>query len=320
MKSKRSRKYFTITEKDEFKHILRKYPQYHNESWYFNFMDFNANVHLVTRVGFRLGEKELDVMLLLVVDGKKVEYFNTLKVDGFPSDEIYGDDKLKYECLEPLKKWRITYNGDKYEADILYKDRFTPYVYGSQEDPMETLKKYGMEILKIAASRHYEQGMNVTGVVKLKEKGQIKEERQINCYGHRDHSWGMRDWIKIDKWNWIACQFDDCTINSSRVEVIGKIIKQGFISTAKGHEQIIDVDVETEYGYEGKASVPKSSTFKIKTPTQQFTIISHTWTSFHLQRQTEQGFAEVHEQIVEFEMDGKKGYGISEYLKSTRYK
>ena len=130
---KKSRKFFSIKDKDEFKHIWKNFPQYHNESWYFNFMDFNTSVHLVTRVGFRLGEKEKDIMLLLVVDGKKEEIFNTVKVEGFPDDDIYGDENLKYECLEPLNKWRITFNYDKYEGDIVYEGRFTPYVYGSQE-------------------------------------------------------------------------------------------------------------------------------------------------------------------------------------------
>ena len=190
----------------------------------------------------------------------------------------------------------------------------------SQEDPREALKKYGMEILKVAASKHYEQGMNATGVVKFKENGQIKEEREITCYGHRDHSWGLRNWLLIDKWNWIACQFDDCTINSSRIELLGKIITQGFISTSEKHERVTDVEVETVYGFEGNDAVPKSSTFRITTPTEEFTIVSKTSKSMHIQRPTEQGITEVYEQIVKFEKNGVFGYGISEYMKSTRNK
>ena len=91
----------------------------------------------------------------------------------------------------------------------------------------------------------------------------------------------------------------------------------GFISTAEEHEPIIDVEIETKYGYEGKESVPKSSTFKITTPTRKYTIISDTWKSLYIQRPTERGLTEIHEQIVQFEMDGKKGYGISEYMIST---
>ena len=318
---KRSRSLIKIKEKDEFKHIWRNYPEHHNESWYFNFIDFSANVHVITRVGYRMGAKEIEVMFVLIVDRENdennEEYFNESKIEGFPEEDIYGDEKVKYECLEPMKKWRIRFDNQKFEVDVVLEGRFSPYIYMSHEDPMEALKKYGTEILKVAAQKHYEQGMNATGVIKLKEKGQIKEVRQINCYGHRDHSWGTRNWVLIDKWNWIACQFEHCTINSSRVEVFGKIIKQGFISTAEEHEPVIDVEVETEYGYEGKESVPKSSTFKITTPTRQYTIVSKTWKSLYIRRLWEQGLTEVHEQIVEFEMDGKKGYGISEYMIST---
>ena len=201
---KTSRRFFEIREKDEFKHEQRKYPEHHNESWYFNFIDFHANTYMVTRVGYRIGAKEVEIMLLLIVDGDTKEYFNRVKIEGFPKEDIYGDNKVKYECLELMKKWRITYNDEEFEVDVVFEERFKPYLYGSQEDPMETLKKYGMEILKVAATRHYEQGMNATGVVKLKEKGQVKEVRQINCYGHRDHSWGIRNWILIDKWNWMV--------------------------------------------------------------------------------------------------------------------
>ena len=314
---KTSRRVFEIREKDEFKHEQRKYPEHHNESWYFNFIDFHANIHMVTRVGYRMGAKELEVMLLLVVDGDTKEYFNLVKIEGYPKEDIYGDNKVKCECLELMKKWRITYNDERCEVNVVFEGRFKPYLYMSQEDPRETLKKYGMEILKVAATKHYEQGMNATGVVKLKEKGQVKEVRQINCYGHRDHSWGIRNWILIDKWNWMACQFDDCTINSARVEVFGKIITRGFISTAEKQEPVTNVEVETEYGHEGNESIPKSSSFKITTPTRQFIIKSNTCKSLYIQRPTERGLTEVYEQIVEFEMEGKKGYGISEYMKST---
>ena len=311
-----------ISEKDEFKHICRNYPEFHNESWYFNFIDFGTNTHGVTRVGYRIGAHEIETMFLLVFekddDQNNLKYLNRVQVDAFPENNIYGDDKIKYECLEPMNKWRLTFNDANFEVDVVCEGRFSPYIYMSQENPLEALKKYGMEILQVAATRHYEQGMKVTGVVRRKEKGQIKEERQINCLGHRDHSWGTRNWLLIDKWNWIACQFEDWTINASRVEVFGKIIEQGFISTAEGHERITNVEVKTEYGDGGNASIPKSSIFNITTPVRQFTLVSKTWKSLYLERPTDRGVTVIHEQIVHFEMGGKKGYGISEYMLSSR--
>lgn len=316
----RSRKMFKLKETDEYKHQWDNYQEHHNESWYFNAIDFQSKTHMITRVGYRLGAQEIETMVLLVIDEEIEEYFNKINIKDYPTDDIYGDSKVKFECLEPMKKWRITFDDEKYSADLIFEDRFTPYFYMSQESPADIIKKYGAELLKkllvVAASKHYEQGMNVSGIVKLKD---TNEERKINCYGHRDHSWGLRDWILIDKWNWIACQFDDCTINSARIEVFGKVITQGFISTTENHERVENVDVETEFGFEGNDSVPKKSTFKITTPTREFQIISKTSKSVYIKRPTERGLTEVYEQIVNFEMGNKKGYGISEYMKSERY-
>ncbi len=315
----RSRRMFQIKETDEYKHEWNSYKEHHNESWYFNFIDFQAKTHMVTRVGYRLGAQEMDTMVLLVIDEDIKEYYNRVNVEGFPSDDIYGDSKLKYECLVPMKKWRMTFDDENYNADIIFEERFVPYFYMSKEGPREIIKKYGPELLAklmaVAASKHYEQGMKVSGIVRSKD---TNEEHNINCFGHRDRSWGNRDYLLIDKWNWIACQFDDCTINSSRIEVFGHVITQGFISTAENQEQVTNVEVETEYGYQGNDSVPKKSTFKITTPTKELEIVSNTSISFYIHRPTEKGITEVYEQIVNFEMAGKKGVGISEYMKSTR--
>ncbi len=310
-----------ITEKDEFKHVWSRYPEHHNESWYFNAIDFQTNTHVITRVGYRMGMKELETMVLIILDkedeSKNLAYFNRIPIQGYPQDDVYGDNKVTFQCVDPMKKWRLTFNDERFEVNLLYEERFPPYIYMSQEDPAEALKKYGMEILKVAAQRHYEQGMKVKGVIKLKE-GRVKEERQLNCYGHRDHSWGTRDWVLIDGWNWVSCQFEDCTMNFTRVRALGKVFDQGFISTNSGHERVMTVDVETKFGFEGNPSVPKSSTFNITTPTRKLTIESKTWKSIYLARKMERGSTEVHEQIVHFDMDGRKGSGISEYMSSQK--
>ncbi|MHA1314152.1 MAG: DUF7064 domain-containing protein [Candidatus Helarchaeota archaeon] len=309
-----------ISEKDEFKHDFKidNYPEHHNESWYFNFIDFDANVQLVTRVSLEMGAKKSDVMLIIIIDRKTETYLNRLIIDGWPESDIYGDKRVKYECLEPMKKWHVTAKHRKFEVDVIFEARFPPFNYLSHEDPLEAFKKYGVEMLQVAAQQHYEQGMKVTGTVKIKEKREVKEVRQINCYGHRDHSWGTRDWVNIDRWNWISAQFDDCTINAARVEVFGKILTSGFISTSEGNEHVTNVEVTTECGYKDDERAPKSSTFKLTTKNRQVTLTSHTWKSLYLKRPSERGLTEIYEQIVNFEMDGKKGTGISEYMSSTK--
>ncbi|MBD3227122.1 MAG: hypothetical protein GF329_02955 [Candidatus Lokiarchaeota archaeon] len=319
-KSRRSLGLGKITEKDEFKHVWKRYPEHHNESWYFNALDFNSNTHIITRVGYRMGQKEIETMFIIILDrndeSKNLEYFNRLEIDLYPEDDLYGDDNITFECLEPMKKWRIIYEDNRFEVDLIFKERFSPFIYMSQEDPMKIIEKYGMEILKVAATRHYEQGMNVIGSVKLIENGQIKEERKIKTYGHRDHSWGTRDWVLIDGWNWVACQFDDFTMNFTRARALGKIIEQGFISTKKGHERVTNIEVETELGFNGDKKAPKLSKYIVTTPNRRFIITSKTWKSIYITRESDRGSTVVYEQIAQFELDGRKGFGISEYMSS----
>ena len=309
-----------ITDKDEFKHDFGniKYPDHHNESWYFNFIDFNAKVQMVTRTAIQMGKKEGNMMLLLIIDRKSDPYFNIWPIIGFPEGDVYGDKKVKYECLEPMKKWRITHRSRKYELDVIFEQRFPVFHGTAHQDPLDVLKKYGVRILEVAAQQHYEQAMKVTGVFRRKQKREVIEERQIDCLGYRDHSWGTRDWVNIDRWNWMEVQFPDSCVCLSRVEVFGKVIAFGSITTDNGHELIEDVNVETAYGYEGKEKAPSSSTFRCTTPNRNIKLVSKTWKSLQLQRPTESGLVEIYEQIAEFEMDGKKGLGISEYMNAYR--
>ena len=309
-----------LTDNDEFKHNFGTFPARHNESWYFNFLDFEANVQVVTRVSYQLGEKESDVLMIIVIDGKTNLYANRLKVDGFPENDEYGDKKVKFKCIKPHKKWQITFSTRKHEMDVIFEGRFAPFNSLSYKDPVEFLEKHGIGLLKISAQQHYEQAMRVTGTIKFKKKGELLENRQINCLGHRDHSWGTRDWVNIDKWNWVTGQFDDFTVNAWRVEALDKVLKSGFISTADGNEPVTDVEVVTEYGIGKNERAPKSSVFKLKTPTRQITLESTTWKSLRLVRPSEGGIVEIYEQIAKFKMNRKVGVGISEYMDSIKEK
>ncbi|MHA1785233.1 MAG: DUF7064 domain-containing protein [Candidatus Helarchaeota archaeon] len=311
-----------ITDKDELMHEFPAYPEHHNESWYFNFIDFNANVHMVARIGFEMGKKRAVTMLLLVADGKSIPYLDVLPLEKMP-DKI-GRKKLSFECIEPFKKWRITAKHRKFEIDVISEARFPVFNYMDGEDPIELLEKFGVEMLDVAAQFHYEQGMKITGEVILKKKDEtgkkIQEVRKINCLGHRDHSWGTRDWVNIDKWNWISAQFDDRTINIARVEVFNKIIHSGFVSTKEKNVLVKKVDVDTTFGYKNDPKCPASSKFTIETSEETFELVSKTQKSLDLKRPSENGLTQIYEQIVKFEMGDKIGTGISEYMMSIKNK
>ncbi len=303
-----------LSEQDEYKHeIADTYPKYHNESWYFNALDFESNVHLITRISFNAGDGTSDILLVLVIDGKIKIHVNRTNIKGMP--DTWGDKKLKYDCLVPLKKWRITFTDNNFDLDITSEGRFPPFTYSSDEDHEKIIEKFDVKIMGVATQMHYEQSMKINGTLHIKK---TNETRQINGLGHRDHSWGTRDWVMIDGWNWISAEFENKTINFTKTRVFGEFMEIGFISTPDEIIPIKKIDIKTEYGFKGNPKSPISSIFHLKTDQNEYNLTSTTITAIRLVRPTEKGITEIYEQVVKFNLEGEKGIGISEYMSSAK--
>ncbi len=306
-----------VSEKDEYEHDFGKFPPHHNESWYFNFIDRKNDVYLITRWSMEMYDKNSRVMLILIVDGESFVYLKDIPIDTMPDNWEYCK-RVKYYCLKPMKKWRITFEDRKLKLDVTYDAIYSVYNFSSDgaRNPTELLEEFGLKILDVAAQQHYEQAMNVTGTLTIKKTGEI---RKINCHGHRDHSYGTRDWIHIDGWNWAAAYFGDEYISVSRVEVFEKEFYNGFIATKDGNIPVIKVEVTTKKRDDGKT--PVSSEFIITDINgKKWKFNTNTIHSLHLPLPSEKGLTEIFEQIAIFNLDGKEGDGISEYLISTRKK
>ena len=302
-----------ITKEDEYKHEFKIYPPHHNESWYFNIIDPENNLYFITRISYEMGLKKSRIMLILLLNGKITAYANDIPKLEQMYDAWDYDKKVKYYCIEPMKKWHITYQDKRIDLDVVFEGRFPVYNYLSHTNPLDSIKKLGVDLLERTAQHHYEQGMKVIGTLILKKK---EKTIKIDCLGHRDHSWGTRDWVKIDKWNWISAQFNDETINVFRIEFLGKSLLNGFCSTNNGNVTIKDVEISTKTKEDGKT--PISSKFVITDENgKKRTIECETIHSIYLPLPSSEGFAEIFEQIVKFKVDGKEGAGVSEYLYSS---
>jgi len=127
----------------------------------------------------------------------------------------------------------------------------------------------------------------------------------------------FHNWIHIDKWNWVAGKFEDEYFSFSRIDVLNKIIINGFIATKEGNIPVVNVEVTTKTKDDGKT--PVSSEFIVTDKNgKKRTIISNTLHSLHLPLPAKEGTTEIFEQVVIFKCDDKKADGISEYLISTR--
>jgi len=310
-----------MTERDEYMHDFVKelgnFPRYHNESWYFNFIDRPNKVYFVTRLSLHMDKNKSRLLLLLIIDDKDKSYYNEISLEKMPTNWEF-DDKLKYYCVKPMDEWRVKYEDKNVILDINLKGRFPVFNLAEVEDPKTILEKYGEELLKIAAQEHYEQSMIATGSLGLKKRGEVFESRAIKAFGHRDHSWGIRKWVQIDGWNWVSAQFEDETINFVKSDLLGKSPQSGVIySKGKENEIIEKIEVNTKTKEDGKT--PTSSTFILTDKKgNKRTLESKTIYSKYLPLKSRTGITEIFEQVAVFTCDGKEGDGISEYLISTR--
>jgi len=308
---------FELSEMDEYMHDWGKFPPFHNESWYFNFIDRPNRVFFITRLAFEMGKKKSLILLLLVIDGKTKTYFKEIPLEKMP-DNWEFDAKIKYDCIKPMKQWRIKFKNSRVNLDINFEGRFPIFNSAEGEDPLVFLKNDQIKTDQVFAQMHYEQPMIATGTLDLKKNGEIIETRNIKGLGHRDHSWGIRDWAGIDAWNWVSAQFEDETINFYRSEALGKVTQNGIIySKFADNIKIEKIEVTTKTKENEKT--PVSSTFILTDKNGKKRILeSMTIFSQYLPLPSPKGLTEIFEQVAIFTCDDKEGDGISEYLSSTR--
>ena len=309
-----------FSEKDEYFHDLAKilgdFPPYHNESWYFNFIDLPNKIFFITRLSVHMDTKTSRILVLLIVNGRATRYFNEIPLEEMPEKWEF-DRRVKYYCIKPLNQWKIKYEDRRFTLNVNIEGRFPVINFGDVEDPKELLEKYGEEFVKIAAQEHYEQPTIATGTLDFKKKHEIYKTVNIKGLGHRDHSWGVRKWVQIDGWNWVSAQFEDMTINFYKSHLLGKTPEMGVIHTKEGQTIIKKIEVSTKTKEDGKT--PVSSTFILTDKNgKKITIESKTIHSEYLPVPSKSGRTEIFEQVVIFNCEGKEGNGISEYLISTR--
>lgn len=294
----------TVEDSEEYPH---DYPSRLDwkESWYFTYMDAKNRVCGVFYISTYPNNRRTDYLSTYLVDGKIDGYMNSTEVGG-KLREI-TDGKLTFDLVEPNKKWNVFLETDKVSMDFEFFGRFPPFRF----DPE---KAYVKDILE---QEHYEQSCKVNGTIRFPDGTSI----EVDCYGHRDHSWGLRDYSQIKKWDWMQAQFDDYAMNIIRLTIGEKTEISGFVSNKSGNIEVVETRIETQYEEDQKT--PKSSTYlAIDADGQSRTIYSKKiYGIVYPPRQFKKGIrTDIYENFSEFEIKGEKGkgYGISEYLVTVK--
>lgn len=76
------------------------------------------------------------------------------------------------------------------------------------------------------------------------------ETRSVRCTGHRDHSWGVRDWQMMQHYKWIEAQTAQSAVHVFEIESCGSahlhgyVYRDGQLATVSGWDVDIDLDDE----------------------------------------------------------------------------
>ena len=171
------------------------------ESYYFNWADREGRSLGLARWGINPASRKIDGFVLTMRDGQPEFIYPAVNLDmgdaELPPVE-YGlrAKGLTFTMREPLARWHIGLTG-RDEVDLTWTAFHEPHDY---HDGLQALGATDEELA--LAPAHFEQCGEVRGHVDIGGR-----RHEIEGLGHRDKSWGPRDWNGVIGWEWLSAQF-----------------------------------------------------------------------------------------------------------------
>jgi hypothetical protein len=125
---------------------------------------------------------------------------------------------LHWRQPEPLKTAHVTFTGDGCELDIEFTGIHEPFSWHENEGGCPDW----------VAHDRFEQSGTTRGRLRLHGR-----EIEFTGAGHRDHSWGTRDWNYLQNWKWMNAATPDgaASLHCMLMSVKGDILVNGYINT-----------------------------------------------------------------------------------------
>lgn len=328
-----------LTGQAEFMHDLGGDVDW-NESYYFNFTDTASGIGGYTRIGVLPNrDSDIGVMMLYAGGTRLLATYQSGRVVADQGGLVLGE--LSYLRVEPLWNWKLAFSGEMadlpdsrmlrgsepgtfgrvhVEVDLQFKG-LAPCFNFKDADPRalaEMLTSAGtrlsdMRKVSRVSSEHYEQAGACTGRVRVGDT-----EFRIEGSGHRDHSWGVRDWSAPSLWTWLTCQFPgELAFNLSRV-VIGSVdVFNGFISRGGRNYPLRRAKLETEFEADGVTQKELRLGME-DTGGKTIEVTGRVLTVIPLDLSSRGHSTLVNEALAEYAWEDKKALGIAEYLHQIR--
>ena len=277
---------------DEGRHAAGDDPLW-SESFYLNFADHAGRLGGFVRLALHPARRESEGLLCVYLPEGGIGI--TLVKDALPHPDarVIRSGALALECLEPLARWRLAFDGTlnvfddparvpdalarntspavtraaqiELEQHGLHAPFFYPSYRRVASPPPHVARAAGglarslrralrrpREVLSALSmrktARHYEQSMRVRGTITLAGR-----TLAFDGTGHRDHSWGPRDWGLSERWRWLSGQLDGLAFNAMYLTIAGTHVTNGYVWSGGRSAPLDDLRLETTFDETGLA-------------------------------------------------------------------
>lgn len=319
-----------LVPEDDFMHPLESASNF-NESMYFNVFDRASRLGGWFRIANRPNEGKGEMTVCVYLPDGRIG-FMFARPERHDNDALDGGG-MKVTVVEPHRRLDLRYQGklcllsdprDMMDPGRAFKSN--PMVDAVIELEFEGVSPmFGGEPVR-ADGRPLEQKAEESfarGHTEQHTRGrghlQVGEERfAIDGLGLRDHSWGPRYWQAIHWYRWLPMNFsEDFAMMVSITCRPGESPRAGGMVLRDGeYVTIRDARLETVYDDD---RCQQSFDVVARTDEREYRVKGQVMSLIPLRnrRRTPDGDAlltRITEGMTEFECDGLKGYGLSEYL------
>jgi hypothetical protein len=307
---------------DEYMHELGPEPNF-NESMYFNLYDPKVGLGGWFRLGNRANEGQAEMTTCIYLpDGRVAFMYNRPKISN---NDAFDAGGMRFEVVEPFKELTVHYEGkvvllDEPLAMADPKKAFTenPYAECAVDitytgvstmvggEPDESHEKPGEEF----ARGHYEQLIAGKATVSVGD-----ESWTLDGFGLRDHSWGPRYWQAPWYYRWLTANFGpDFGFMGSRVaRKDGPGSRGGFVWDGTQVKFCNDFKIATTWT--GDDVYHDTIDATLISGDESWHVTGRVMNLIPLRNRREEMVTRISEGMTEWTLDdGRKGYGLSEYL------
>ncbi|MBI0584341.1 MAG: hypothetical protein ISF22_08970 [Methanomassiliicoccus sp.] len=283
-----------------------------NESFYFNFYDRGNDLFMFVRIGLMPNMNERSAFCFIMMPDGATVWMREMRPFGVGRAGVGG---LRMETVDADRRWKLAFDG---HMDNMAEEglQTIPVSFSLNFEALNEMFDYeacadadNAEIFRQVAQDHVEQFGKASGSLMVGE-----QQYDISGLGERAHTQGIRDPDRSKLWIWLSAQFSRSLAFNLTKLFTDKEAIAGYLHMNGRNVALVKADVRTVLDPDGTpGSLAISSTDadggRHRMTAEVLRVVTVPFPSRDGKRLTV-----VHEALVEFDLNGQKGYGMAEYL------